>query len=578
MVSKLKRVGLALLVLFLVGCGESDNTVSTFITEEEGSGNINLVDHVGNNETLKYTHNLGNTPQDVYFIFTNPTSSDINADTVVSSNFEIEKKDGTTPSNKVKDQILSGDSGALSADGFTIGLRDRPEILQIEGLPIPFNQSLAEMSGSVFPETPNLVAVGSTHDFLDWNFNSNTEVTVSATLRKIIDVSADIVLNLWVEDSSWAPCSKSKCMNATMLAAFGEKFLMAGPNNDIYDWITGIFGAPWGSHTNPAYIGEAYKNQIDILFYDIDEDNSTNGGVLGFFWSKDNAIRNTSDTTYFTNISNQRLMFYIDAVMAATEESSSWAITDEWPSEIVATLAHEFQHMIHFYQKTLIRAEGASQTWLNEMCSMAAEDFVADKILVNGPRGVTFDTYGAGSSGNSEGRLPWFNDVNYLGLTDWLQGNNVYYSYATSYAFGAYLARNYGGALLFKAIVQNDFTDSEAVTQALSDLGVTISFSDLLRKWGAAVLLSDRTDSPTDFRYNTGNSFTSDSGSVTYNVGSINLFNYSPEPVIIESSEFTLTSQYKTANRYFKVGSNLTGSYSWYIGMPQNVRLTIVTK
>ncbi|MCJ7623747.1 MAG: hypothetical protein MUO76_09610, partial [Anaerolineaceae bacterium] len=53
-------------------------------------------------------------------------------------------------------------------------------------------------------------------------------------------------------------------------------------------------------------------------------------------------------------------------------------------------LAHEFQHMIHFYHKAIIANSGISNsdTWLNEMCSLTTEDFVAGKLGIDGPRGV----------------------------------------------------------------------------------------------------------------------------------------------------------------------------------------------
>jgi Peptidase M30 len=568
---------LILCILFVVGCGESDNTVSTFVTGEEGAGQINFVDYVGDNETLKYTHRLGDTPQDVYFIFTNPTSSDITSNTVVSARQEQAGDSETTSMTHPSDQSLSKDPLNGFLKGGNPGLRDRPAIVDIGSRRVNLDSpALQKLSRT--PQAAESLTPGSSHVFLDWDFNKDQSVSVTATLQKVIDTSTDIVLYLWVEDASWSPCNKSKCMNVNMLSSLGSRFLETGESNDIHDWLTDLFGLPWGEHSNPAYIAESYKNRIDILFYDIDADNSTNGGVLGFFWSKDNAIRNEADQINYTDISNERLMFYIDSVLAATEENSTWEITDRWPSEIVATLAHEFQHMIHFYQKTLTRAETNPQTWLNEMCSLVAEDLVADKIQVDGPRGVSHDTYTAGSANNSDGRLPWFNNYNYLGLTDWYSGDGVYYSYATSYAFGAYLARNFGGASLFRNIVHNQYTDSQAVTHALSELGYDLTFPILLRQWGVAVVLSDNTTNQSGFQYNSNGSFLSETEATQYNLGSINLFNYSPEPNITEAAEFTLASQYKTANRYFKTGSKLTGSKSWYIGMPKNTMLTVVTR
>ncbi len=109
-------------------------------------------------------------------------------------------------------------------------------------------------------------------------------------------------------------------------------------------------------------------------------------------------------------------------------------------------------------------------------------------------------------------------------------------------------------------------------------MGYSLSFGDLLKRWGAAVLLSDTIGVPENYIYNTGTSFDSTYDSIQYKLGSINLFNYYPEPTIYTTSNYNLNSHYKTSNTYIKVGSGLTGSPSWQIDMPINVELTVVTK
>ncbi|MBU2511457.1 hypothetical protein KJ966_08960 [bacterium] len=576
-------IGLILYSILISSCSESDKTVSTVTLEEEGTGEVYFVKYDGGDTVLRYTHNLGSSPKDVFFVFTNAGSSNSNSTISVIGN--------QTTNQSPQTSTFSKDFPIGQASGFSVEaktrLRDRPELIQLDLPLITLGEESGQRVSQLIQTDRQSATLGSSQSFLDWDFNRNTQVSVTATLRKIIDVSTDVVLNLWVADNAWDSCSKKFCMTSDKLNAFGEKFLKSGSDNDIYEWVTNIFGAPWGTHSNSAYISASAAGEIDILFYDIDADNSDDGGVLGFFWPKDNAIRDSSDTTNYTNISNERLMFYIDSVMAANPQDildqsgagdSTWDITDEMPAEMVATLAHEFQHMIHFYQKTMIRAGSSSETWLNEMCSLVTEDLVADKIMANGPRGTAYDTYSAGSSGNSSGRLPWFNSINYYGLIDWYSGSAVYYSYATSYAFGAYIARNYGGAGLFQKIIQNSYTDETAVTRALSDMGHDLSFADLLKRWGVAVLLSGDTTASSGYQYNSGNSFVSTLDSVTYELGSINLYYYSPLPAITESSSFAVSSMYKTSNRYFKVGSEMTNSGTWTISMPSGVKLTVVTR
>ena len=61
-----------------------------------------------------------------------------------------------------------------------------------------------------------------------------------------------------------------------------------------------------------------------------------------------------------------------------------------------------------------------------------------------------------------------------------------------SLAFGAFLARNYGGAPLFQKIVQSALTDETAVVNAVNIInGTTKTFEDLLIDWGKSVLNSE---------------------------------------------------------------------------------------
>ena len=76
----------------------------------------------------------------------------------------------------------------------------------------------------------------------------------------------------------------------------------------------------------------------------------TEGGVAGYFYAKDNF-----KSSYYSG-SNQRIMFYLDAVMFANGDGidgTDWDVSDPSPGDIVSTLTHEFQHMIHFYQKQI---------------------------------------------------------------------------------------------------------------------------------------------------------------------------------------------------------------------------------
>jgi hypothetical protein len=257
--------------------------------------------------------------------------------------------------------------------------------------------------------------------------------------------------------------------------------------------------------------------------------------IIGYFWAKDNY------TTSALPGSNQRIMFYIDSYLywkvlsSPPYSESGWAAANYWPKIVFSTLAHEFQHMIQFYQKQIVQgAATGTDTWINEMCSMLMEDLVADKLGVEGPRGVM--TADAGSPGNTLGRIPFFNASSSAPLA--VTGSNFGLTdYALAYTFGAWLIRNYGGPDLLTRIVQCPQVDYSAVVNAGSAYsGRTESMEGLLQKWSASVLLSDTTSAPFGYRYNTGGWTPFTKGSQSFNLGSINVFYYSPQPVTYSST------------------------------------------
>jgi len=346
-----------------------------------------------------------------------------------------------------------------------------------------------------------------------------------------------------------------------MVNALADTFLKTNSSdNDIYDWVTNIYGEEWSSDAQIKYndlIGE--NDEITILLTDIDGDDSPTGGVIGYFWAKDNIKSSTISG------SNERVMFYADAVMFANGEGT-WDIDDFWPKEMVSTLAHEFQHMIHFYQKTVL-LDASTDTWINEMLSETTEDLIATKIQHSGPRGVEYTDGSAGNTGNQNGRYPLFNTNNTLSLTAW---NNNLADYSKVNAFGTFLTRNYGGAKVLHDIMHNNLEHEDAIEAATGK-----SFNTLLREWGISVLLSDRVDTTSNqYSYNTNDFTVSEKEKSIYKMGAINFFNYDPQP-IINTNIGTVKAQ---GNYYYKVGDNLTGMVDIDLTLDTNTEATLIVK
>ncbi len=548
-----------------------------------GTGEVFKVATSGNTE-LTYNLDIGAVPKTVYYIFTN---TNLSAETTSPSSllniFEQYSNDFSPDRPSFSESTREEES----VNGLE---RGKPEVTEYNSNPWKYADSdkSAESRSYSYINNPVDEPLRSSFDEA-FSFKNTASETIPARCKSVTTNGAGKTLNIWVANNCWSATGSGKAYYVTqaMVDAMAVKFLTAGAPNDVYDWVTNIYGAEWGPTSYGNLI--AADNNIHILLYDIDADNSTSTGTLGFFWSKDNF------TTASVSYSNEKIMFYMDAVMYATPEiiPASWSITDPMPAEIISTLAHEFQHMINFYQKNVLDGVNSTDTWINEMCSMVTEDLLADKLLVNGPRGVDYGTSGPGVSGNTLGRLPLFNYWNDAPLTTWLASPKTGRSYSMSYAFGAYLARNYGGAELFKDIVRgvptkSVYGDYRDIVEAVKAHGgaADITMGDLLRDWGVAVVLSDKTTilSPGKYEYNHTPGYMTSTVNFTYNLGSINLFYYKygsrTEPwaySIAGLNDYDSATMNRGSNIYVKE-TLVTGMNTKKFRMRDGVKLTVVVK
>lgn len=461
--------------------------------------------------SFSYKLNFASSPKNVFYIFTNPYP-----------NYELARPQLTLGSGQSGSLFSRSLSGSGSGGDRTVApsgppVSGKPGVTEFNNNPPPFVRDASDASRSLFSGSPPVLKAA-LDDELSFYIHPGTS-TVPATCRGVVEnidtIFGNKSLYIWVEDASWhdGGSGKTYYVDQDMVDAMADKFLNS-TGEHIYNWITGIFGEEWGQTNYSNLIQE--NDEIHILLKDIGNDNEPEGGVLGYFWGWNN---------YDGTGSNKKIMFYMDSVMFANPEGGSWEINDEWPAIIVSTLAHEFQHMIHFYQKNVLKGVQESETWLNEMCSLMAEDFLADKLGVPGPRGI-YPSYGPGDHPETVGRLPLYNYYNDYPLTLW--PDQVVWPYSVTYAFGAFLGRNFGGAPLFRHIVQSSGSGADAVEYALGRMGYNLSFADLMIRWGVSVVLSDKTNAPQGMVYNKPDPyyFESSQGGETYKLGSINLYNY----------------------------------------------------
>ena len=407
-----------------------------------------------------------------------------------------------------------------------------------------------------------------------WDVVPDPPVQVSATVRHV-STDGTISSVFWVEDASWGTCDG--CINKAMLEMVGNDFLKSGADNDVHDWVTAIFGAPWGPYTEHRYwkmLPPEAASEVHTLFLNSDEE-------YGGYYTSNHSFLRSSGAVH----SNERLMMFVN-----TESFESDDDPERRRIGIIDTIAHEYQHMIRHYQKVVRHQfEVENETWSNEMSSRMAEEFVFYKLMIDGHRGLPYDEPTAGSHPIEGGEYALYNYYNYLQNGYWEFDSPLYRYYATNFALGAYLSYTYGGANIMRAMAKNAYGGVESIEQAIVELGYPpTSFGEVIANWAVANLLSDDTSAPFPYRYNSGTWSTSTSGGISFRLGSVNLFNYrfyydeGPDdyydgPFFFSVDAFNAGGQAPLSNRYVNLGRQ-TGLMQLRLSAPEGTRMTLVVK
>lgn len=177
--------------------------------------------------------------------------------------------------------------------------------------------------------------------------------------------------------------------------------------------------------------------------------------VAGYFASADSYVSAVRED------SNEMEMFYINL--------SGGGIGDDFYNGV---LAHEFQHMIHWYN------DGNEDTWLNEGCSELAME-LNDKAYPG--------HYDVGGSEYSYFSTP---DTQ---LTSWPEGSagDASANYGGSYLFVSYFLDRFGEEAT-KALVSRQENSMESVDIVLrEDLELDMTHKELFADWSVANLIND---------------------------------------------------------------------------------------
>ncbi|EKD82851.1 MAG: fibronectin type III protein, partial [uncultured bacterium] len=289
------------------------------------------------------------------------------------------------------------------------------------------------VSISSLPEPQASPQVGVSENFYIPAYGSVATTTaypnnvISATCLGLTDLTA-----IYVDDAISNP-------STTLIAEVRKRFEeVIRPN------IRDYFGQ------EPAQ-GPDGESRLTILLTD-----SMADGILGIFYGVDLAARNPSDIQQ--RESNGRKMLYV-------------TYTEDNEATRYGTMAHEFQHMVNYWQKKLTGGNYEA-TWLNEGMSKFAEEICG---------------YGIAQGDQNTALLIELSQDNFasLSVTGWTGLN----SYGLSYLFVRFLAQEnrYGTTYreVTRALISSALTGTANVAAITGE-----AFDITLAKWGMSLYLN----------------------------------------------------------------------------------------
>ena len=524
-------------------------------TEIVSSGSYIRVD--SDTMTLKLSGLSANT---VYFMKYNPSDDTINAEdtgyvkgvTTESGALENTGISKSVGSVGTATAAVSGNtvSGVFPLETGIVTRYDKTEATEFNAKLVPSDGTSRDMSSEIgISESSATVSysVGNKRKF--WAQNKDDAwIEMNATLQAI-----GTYCYVWVCDDNYDNASADTTDGNVTTA---EAKRVASNFDMVYLPETAVFGEKYDSADAALYNNLVQPSaKISIFVYDIDGDYSSTqtGGVFGFFWSKDMLTddylqKNTTDGYR----SNETEIFYVDAYFL-----------DYVPKMVYSTLAHEFQHMLEFVHKNIEKKVSPS-TWYNEMMSMVCEDMMQSYIGIE-------DEY------SPKGRFPYFYYYYPAGMTTWLSGNSVCISYANAYAFGAFLARNYGGAELIHRIASTGSVDMESVTEALQNQGYAgETCKSVFLNEGRALVYTDTTSAETYPSFN--KSVTNSVGGHSFTFSAVNLEDYSSSDNSIIPHLFSATSKGNTDLGTWGFSVHVITSDSYIASLSGTVSVDLTTR
>jgi len=240
----------------------------------------------------------------------------------------------------------------------------------------------------------------------------------------------------YIDEDWWNALDQSKQVEAKKsLEYLAEEF-----DKKIYPTLTTAYGSEW----RPGIDGD---ERITILFHLLKE------SAAGYF-STGNEYPKAQNSQ-----SNEREMVYLNANKIGNLLTRSY-------------LAHEFTHLITFFQKDKLRGM-EEDIWLNEARAEYASTLLGYDVVYD--------------NSNLKERVRQFVSNTFNSLTEW-QGKP--YDYGVANIFIQYLADQYGPELLFQSF-QSDKVGIPSLEETMAKFGFSEDFTTVFTNWAVAVFIND---------------------------------------------------------------------------------------
>ncbi|MCK5413511.1 MAG: hypothetical protein KAI57_04025 [Candidatus Pacebacteria bacterium] len=299
--------------------------------------------------------------------------------------------------------------------------------------------------------------------------------------------------------------------------------LLASDFDDtIYPRMRNIFGTEW----NPGIDNDS---KITILF------TRTKENVGGYFNPNDEY----SKDVIVSKKSNEREMIYLNILFIDDERIKSF-------------LAHEFQHMITWYNKNKLN-NISDNIWLNE----ARSEYASTAIGYD-------DNYNVS---NLKARISGFKTNPVDSITEW---QNKIHDYSSVNLFSQYLTDQFGENI-FRIMISNNKIGIESINNALSTFNQGETFRSVFESWSVANYLNDATIS-SDGKYGYKNF---NINYENFHISTQNQFTVDDSEINISSSMKDWTGEYyefKIIDKQYgakdKIKINFTGEVSGKYSVP----------